>query len=190
MSGSHTSHPRLLEAARSTLVVIDVQEGYRGHTVDHDDMVRGVRTLVAAAAVMEVPVVVTEQYPKGLGRTQPEVAAALPAGTPVIEKLSMSCCGQPQFVAALEALARPQIVVCGIEAHACVNQTVYELLARGYQVHVARDAISARHERDLRAGWEKITGSGAVPASVEMVCLEWVRSAAAPHFKAIHALIK
>lgn len=184
------THPRMLDAARSALVVIDVQEGYRDRTVAHERMVRGVRTLIAAAAVMEVPVLVTEQYPKGLGRTQPEVAEALPPGTPVIEKLSMSCCGQPRFVAAVEGLARTQLVVCGIEAQACVNQTVHDLLARGLQVHVPVDAISARREIDLRAGWEKIVGSGAVPASVEMVCLEWVRSAESPRFKAIHALIK
>ena len=184
------SHPRVLERTRSALVVVDVQEGYRGLTVEHDRMVHGVRTLIAAAALMDVPVLATEQYPKGVGRTQPEVAEGLPAATPIIEKMSMSCCGQPRFVAAVEALARPQIVVCGIEAHACVNQTVHDLLARGYQVHVPFDAISARREADLRAGWEKIIGSGAVPATVEMVCLEWVRTAESPQFKAIHKLIK
>ena len=184
------THPRVLDRDRSALVVIDVQEGYRGHTVQHDRMVHGVRTLIAAAALMEVPVLVTEQYPKGLGHTQPEVAEVLPPATPVIEKLSMSCCGQPRFVAAIEALSRSQIVVCGIEAQACVNQTVHDLLARGYQVHVPYDAISARREPDLRAGWEKVIGSGAVPSTVEMACLEWVRSADSPHFKAIHKLIK
>lgn len=184
------SHPRMLDRSRSALVVIDVQEGYRGHTVEHDRMVHGVRTLLAAAALIEVPVVVTEQYPKGLGRTQPEVAERIPAATPMLEKLSMSCCGQPRFVAAVEALARSQVVVCGIEAHACVNQTAHDLLARGYQVHVPRDAISARHATDLQVGWEKMLGSGAVPTTVEMVCLEWVRTAESPHFKAIHALIK
>jgi len=184
------SHPRLLDRAHSALLVIDVQEGYRGHTVEHERMVRRVRTLVEAAKVMDVPVLATEQYPKGLGRTQPEVAEGFPPGTPVIEKMSMSCCGQPRFVAALDALARAQIVVCGIEAQACVNQTVHELLARGYQVHVPYDAISARFETDYRIGWEKIIGSGAVPSTVEMVCLEWVRTAEAPQFKAIHKLIK
>ena len=98
--------------------------------------------------------------------------------------------GRRDELAALERLARSQIVVCGIEAHACVNQTVHDLLARGYQVHVPLDAVSARRELDLRAGWEKIVGSGAVPATVEMVCLEWVRTAESPQFKAIHKLIK
>lgn len=184
------SHPRLLDRGLSALLVIDVQEGYRGHTVEHERMVRKVRTLIEAAKVMEVPILATEQYPKGLGRTQPEVAEGFPPGTPVIEKMSMSCCGQPRFVAALDALARAQIVVCGIEAQACVNQTVHELLARGYQVHVPYDAISARADTDYRIGWEKIVGSGAVPSTVEMVCLEWVRTAEAPQFKAIHKLIK
>lgn len=182
--------PRMLDHARSALVVIDVQEGYRDRTIEHARMVRGVRTLVEAAKLMGVPIVATEQYPKGLGHTQPEVADAFPPGTPVIEKLSMSCCGQPRFVEALAALARTQIVVCGIEMHACVNQTVHDLLARGYTVHLPGDALSARHELDYRVAWEKLIGSGAVPASVEMVCLEWVRSAESPLFKAIHKLIK
>lgn len=184
------SHPRMLDRARSALVVIDVQEGYRGHTVKHERMVRGVRTLIDAAALMQVPIIATEQYPKGLGHLQPEVAAGLPPETPIIEKMSMSCCGQPRFVAALAALGRPQVVVCGIEAHACVNQTVHELLARGYQVHVPYTALSARFADDYRVGWEKMIGSGAVPATVEMICLEWVRSAEAPEFKALHKLIK
>jgi len=180
----------MLDRTRSALLVIDVQEGYRGHTVDHERMVRAVRMLVDAATLLEVPVLATEQYPKGIGHLQPEVAEGLPSATEIIEKMSMSRCGQPRFVAALEGLARSQIVVCGIEAHACVNQTVHDLLARGYQVHVPLDAISARRELDLRAGWEKIVGSGAVPATVEMVCLEWVRTAESPQFKAIHKLIK
>lgn len=180
----------MLDRTRSALLVIDVQEGYRGHTVEHERMVRRVRTLVDAATVMAVPILATEQYPKGLGHTQPEVADGFAPDTPVIEKMSMSCCGQPRFVAALDALHRSQVVVCGIEAQACVNQTVHDLLARGYQVHVPYDAISARFETDYRVGWEKLVGSGAVPSTVEMVCLEWVRSAEAPEFKAIHKLIK
>lgn len=180
----------MLDRTRSALLVIDVQEGYRGHTVEHERMVRRVRTLVDAATVMAVPILATEQYPKGLGHTQPEVADGFAPATPVIEKMSMSCCGQPRFVAMLDALHRSQIVVCGIEAQACVNQTVHDLLDRGYQVHVPYDAISARFETDYRVGWEKLVGSGAVPSTVETVCLEWVRSAEAPEFKAIHKLIK
>ena len=184
------AHPRVLARDDSVLVIIDVQEGYRGHTIEHEQMVRSVRRLLEAAKVLGVPVLATEQYPKGLGRTQSEVAEGFPPGCQVIEKLSMSCCGQPIFIERLHALSRSQVVVCGIEAHACVNQTVHDLLDRGYRVHVPSDAVSSRSAQDLRAGWEKMIGSGAVPSTVEMACLEWVRSAAAPEFKANHRLIK
>ena len=183
-------HPRMLQRDASALLIIDVQEGYRGQTLEHDRMVRQVRRLLDAAVLLGVPVLATEQYPKGIGHTQAEVAEAFPKDLQVIEKMSMSCCGQPAFVERLRALGRTQIVVCGIEAHACVNQTVHDLLDRGYAVHVPYDAISARFEADLRVGWEKVIGSGAVPSSVEMVCLEWIRTAEAPEFKAIHRLIK
>lgn len=184
------AHPRLLDRKQSALVVIDVQEAYRGLTVEHERMQNGVRRLIEAAQVVGVPILATEQYPKGLGHLVAEVAAALPAGMQVIEKLSLSCCGEPRFMEQIARLRRLQILVCGIEAHACVNQTVHDLLDRGYQVHVPFDAISSRFEHDYRMGWEKMMGSGAIPSTVEMACLEWVRTAAAPEFKAIHKLIK
>jgi len=184
------AHPRVLERDASVLLIIDVQEGYRGVTLEHERMVAAVRKLLEAAKLMGVPVIATEQYPKGIGHMQAEVAGGLAPEHHLIEKMSMSCCGQPAFLERLEALGRSQVVVCGIEAHACVNQTVHDLLHRGYQVHVPRDAISARFAHDLEVGWQKIIGSGAIPSSVEMVCLEWVRTAEAPEFKAIHRLIK
>jgi nicotinamidase-related amidase len=181
---------RLLDRSDSVLVVVDVQEAYRNLTVEHERMVQNVRRLLEAAKIMNVPILATEQYPKGLRHTQPEVADGFPEGQRVIEKLSLSCWKEPEFARAIEALGRSQVVVCGIEAHACVNQTVHHLLERGYQVHLPNDALSARFERDYRIGWEKMIGSGAVPSTVEMVCLEWVRTAEAPEFKAIHRLIK
>lgn len=181
---------RLLERDSSALVVIDVQEAYRDKTVEHGRMVERVCRLIDAARLLDVPVVVTEQYPKGIGRTQQEVRQRLSDDQEIIEKMTMSCCGQPAFVAALERLARRQLVVCGIEAHACVNQTVHQLLERGYQVHVPRDAISARFPSDLDVAWEKMMASGAVPSCTEMALLEWIRSAEDPRFKDVHRLIK
>jgi nicotinamidase-related amidase len=184
------SHPRMLDRNQSALVVIDVQEAYRGKTVEHDRMMRGVRRLIDAARIVGVPILATEQYPKGLGHLVPEVAEGLAAAQSAIEKLSLSCCGEPAFAAALSELRRTQVLVCGIEAHACVNQTVHDLLDRGYQVHVPYDAISSRFDYDYRVGWDKMIGSGAVPTTVETACLEWVRSAAAPEFKAVQKLLK
>jgi nicotinamidase-related amidase len=114
----------------------------------------------------------------------------LPAGLEVVEKLSLSCYGEARFAERLDGLKRRQALVCGIETHACVNQTAHDLLDRGYMVHIPFDATSSRFEHDYRVGWEKIIGSGAVPTTVEMACLEWIRTAQAPEFKAIQKLIK
>jgi len=184
------AHPRALDRYQSVLIVIDVQEAYRGKTVEGERMVNGVRRLIEAAKVVGVPILATEQYPKGLGHFMPEVAAAFTTDPVIIEKRSLSCLGCDEFVRHLQQLGRSQAVVCGIEAHACVNQTVHDLLDRGYTVHLPYDALSARSEVDRRCGWEKMIGSGAVPSSVEMACLEWVRSADAPEFKAIQSIIK
>jgi nicotinamidase-related amidase len=184
------SHPRVLNRDDSLLVVIDIQEAYRGVTVEQERMLRGVRTLVQAAHLLSIPILATEQYPKGLGHFMPEVAETFPTDLEIIDKRSLSCCGQPRFAERLLELERRQVVVCGLEAHACVNQTVHDLLHRGYQVHVPWDAISSRFDHDYRLGWKKMLGSGAVASSVEMACLEWVRTADAPEFKAIQRLIK
>lgn len=190
MSQPETAHSRVLDREQSVLVVIDVQESYRGKTVHEERMRTGVRRLIEAARVFAIPVLATEQYPKGLGHFMPEVAEAFAADQEIVEKRSMSCLGAPAFVERLRALQRRHVVVCGIEAHACVNQTVHDLLEQGYHVHVPYDAISARFEHDYRIAWEKMTGSGAIPTTVEMACLEWVRTAEAPEFKAIQKIIK
>lgn len=181
---------RLLDRSDSVLVVIDVQEGFRGKVVDHERFIRGVRRLVEAARVLGIPLLVTEQYPKGLGPTQPEVREAFPEGQEIVAKMSMSCYAHPRFADLLHASRRSQAVLCGVEAHACVNQTAHHLMERGYQVHVVRDAISSRFPHDLETAWEKMVASGVVPATVESALLEWIRTAEAPEFKAIQRLIK
>jgi nicotinamidase-related amidase len=184
------THIRILERNQSALLVIDVQEAYRGVTVEQERMLRGVRRLIEAAKILGVPILATEQYPKGLGHLMREVAELFPAGFQPIEKISLSCCGEPRFAARLSEIQRRQIVVCGLETHACINQTTHDLLEQGYQVHLPFDAISSRFETDYRIGWDKLIGSGAIPTTVEMACLEWVKTAAAPEFKAIQKLIK
>ncbi|MBI3783526.1 MAG: hydrolase [Deltaproteobacteria bacterium] len=184
------AHPRVLERQQSVLVVIDVQEAYRNLTFEHERMLRSVRRLIEAAKAVAVPILATEQYPKGLGHFMPEVSDGFPPEQHPIEKRSLSCCGQPEFTTALLATGRHQVVVCGLEAHACVNQTVHDLLDQGYQVHLPYDAISSRFEVDYRTALEKLIGSGAVPATVEMICLEWVRTADSPEFRTIQKLIK
>lgn len=172
------------------LVVIDVQEAYRSVLFEYPRVAEAVGRLVRGAAVLGIPVLATEQYPKGVGHTVAEVAEHLPAGCVPIQKMSLSCCGAPEFVAALARSGRRQVLIAGIEAHACVNQTAHDLLAAGYQVHVAHDATSSRRRQDYALGWEKMTGAGVIPATVESALLELTRTADTPEFKAVQRLIK
>lgn len=182
-------HDRILDRERSLLLVIDLQESYRGKLHREDGVVAASRRMLEAAGRLGIPVVVTEQYPKGLGRTRAEVAEKLPLGSDLFEKTTFSALGSPEIAARLEALGRSQIVVVGIETHVCVNQTVHDLLATGRAVHAVRDAITSRFSLEDQAGWSKIVGSGAIPTSVECVLFEWVGDARSPDFKAIHRLV-
>jgi nicotinamidase-related amidase len=185
-------HPRLLEADRSLLLVIDLQESYRGKLAHEARVVAATARLLDAAGLLGIPTVVTEQYPKGLGPTREEIATHLPAGTARFEKTSFSCLGAPgvnEHLGRLRSVGRTQVVVAGIETHVCVSQTVHALLAGGYQPHLPRDAVSARFPLEDEAAFEKMIGSGAVPTSVEAALFEWLRDARAPAFKAIHKLV-
>ncbi|MCX8073867.1 MAG: isochorismatase family protein [Candidatus Binatia bacterium] len=181
---------RLLERHGSVVVLIDVQESYRSKIFCEERFSVALRRLLAAARIVGIPIVATEQYPRGLGPTWPELKNELPEGTQVLSKRCLSCWGASGFGDAIRALARPQVVVCGLEAHACVNQTVHDLLYRGFQVHVPYDAVSSRFELDYRVGLEKMISSGAIPATVEMVAFEWLRTADAPEFRAVQQLFK
>lgn len=183
-------HPRLLDRGAAVLVVIDVQESYRHVLHEYERVMAAVARLVRGAALLGVPVLATEQYPQGLGQTVAEIASCFPGGLVPFEKLSLSCYGAPGFLEALGALRRRQVVLAGIEAHACVNQTAHDLVAAGYQVHLPHDATSSRHPGDYRIAWERMIGAGVVPTTVESALLELVRSAEAPEFKALQKLIR
>ncbi len=183
-------HPRLLDRDAAVVVVIDVQESYRTVLHEYERVARAVAVLVQGAAALGVPVLATEQYPKGLGHTVPEVAEHFPRGTAPIEKVTLSCCGTPLFTSTLARLRRRQVIVAGIETHACVNQTAHDLIAAGYAVHLPRDTTSSRHPADAAIAWEKMMGAGVVPGTVESVLLELLRTAEAPEFKTVQRLIR
>lgn len=190
MASRPARHPKLLARDATVLVVIDMQEGYRRVLFEYERVASAVVRLMRGATALGVPILVTEQYPKGVGATVAEVAAEFPAGTVPIQKLSMSCCGADEFSVKLRDLRRHQVLIAGIETHACVNQTAHDLLAAGYQVHVARDATSSRQREEYDVGWSKLVQSGVVPATVESALLELVRTAKDPDFKPIQRLIK
>jgi nicotinamidase-related amidase len=180
----------LLSRERALVVVIDMQEAYRSVLHGWDAVAVHVRALVEGAALLGVPILVTEQYPKGLGGTASEIAAVLPPGTTVVQKLSLSCCGAPPFVERLRASGRSQVLVAGIETHACVTQTVLELLGAGYETHVARDATSSRRAASIEPAWQRMLAAGMSATTVEQALLEVVRSAEAPEFKPLQRLLK
>lgn len=176
----------LLSRDRAALVVVDVQEAFRPAVDRFDDVAAATAVLVQGARALGVPVIVTEQYPRGLGATVPEVAEHLDPGAPVLEKTVFSAVQADGF----DLRGRDQVVVCGIEAHVCVHQTTQELLRDGVEVHVCADAVSSRTPANRELGLERAREAGAALTSVEMALLELCGRAGTDEFKTIQGLIK
>jgi len=183
-------HENTLDAAQTALVIIDMQEAFRSSISDFAETSARVALMAHAAQLLRLPVVVTEQYPKGLGRTAGEIRSVLPESLVPIEKTAFSSCGAHDFVKELEAVGARQVIVCGLEAHVCVNQTTHDLLARGYRVHLLTECITARAAHNREAGLAKMLQSGALPSTIEMSLFELMRDAAHEQFKAVQKLIK
>ncbi|HUH81821.1 MAG TPA: isochorismatase family protein, partial [Solirubrobacteraceae bacterium] len=171
----------LLSREQATLVVVDVQEGFRAYDI-FDEVARSCAKLVEGARILGVPVIATEQYPKGLGHTAPEVGLGDQAP---IEKTVFSAARAEGF----DLQGRRQAIVCGIEAHVCVSQTVLDLLAGGLEVHVPADAVASRHRSDYELGLRRMDDAGAQLGSVESVLFELLERAGTPEFKAVQKLI-
>jgi nicotinamidase-related amidase len=176
---------RLLERDRAALVVVDVQEGFRKAVGEFDAVARNAGLLVRGARILGVPVLVTEQYPRGLGGTVPEVAEHLD-GVPRLEKVEFDATEVEGF----ELGGRDQALICGIEAHVCVAQTAAGLLDLDVDVQVATDAVSSRTAGNRRAGLAKMEASGAMLTSTEMALFELLGRAGTPEFKEVQALVK
>jgi nicotinamidase-related amidase len=183
-------HPNTLILTQSALTVIDMQEAFRTKIPDFSEVAERIATMVRAAKLLQLPIIITEQYPKGLGHTATEILEVLPASTEVIEKTTFSSCGARQFQAQLEKTGAKQVIVCGIEAHICVNQTVHDLLACGFQVHLLTDCVTSRKQNNKEVAIRKMELGGAIPSSLEMAVFEILRDAKHEHFKAIQGLIK
>ncbi len=171
----------LLERDRAALLVVDVQEGFRPYS-SFADVADACAKLVRAARILDLPALVSEQYPKGLGHTAPEVGLE---GEKRIEKTVFSAARADGF----DLGGRSQAIVCGIEAHVCVSQTVHDLLAQGVDVHVPANAVGSRHEIDYTRGLERMERAGAVISTVEASLFELLERAGTPEFKAVQKLI-
>ena len=145
--------------------------------------------LVKGAGILNLPVLATEQYPKGIGRTVSELAGAIPGFAP-LEKTAFSCCGAKNFISSLASKNVRDVVLCGIEAHVCVCQTALDLLDQGFGVFVVADAISSRTAENLQSGIARMRDSGAAIVSTEMILFELLEEAGTEQFKKILELIK
>jgi nicotinamidase-related amidase len=179
-----------LEAEKAVLLVIDIQERLVPAMPEkiYLRLRESVATLVETAKLLGVPVVTTEQYPKGIGHTVPELAEA--CDETIVEKVSFGCCGEPNFLTAMKETGRSQVIVVGMEAHVCVYQTVLGLLEDGYYVHLVRDAICSRSKTDYLAGVANSAQAGAVATTVETVLFQLLKESTHEHFRAVSRLIK
>ena len=173
-----------LEAERSVLLVVDIQERLLPPIFQKDQLVRNSKLLIRAAGILKIPAVLSTQYAKGLGKTVPELTSLLPE-TEAIDKDRFSCFGSEVFCTVLKRLPgnRNTLLLCGMESHICVMQTALAALREGYLVHVASDAVSSRTEWNWKIGLERMRAAGAVLSSTEMMIYELMRSSSSPAFK-------
>ena len=177
-----------LTPQNSALVAIDVQEKLMNVMPRRAETLASILKLIGAAQILKLPTLVTAQYIRGLGPVCAEIAEAMPGITP-IEKTAFSCCGSEEFLRAAKDLRRQRIILCGIEAHVCVQQTTIDLM-KDYFVYVAADAICSRHEVDYTVAVERMRDCGAVITTVESAVFELLRESSTDQFKQILPLFK
>lgn len=179
----------LMKREDSQLLVVDVQERLLPVMADPDEVIGNCAILMQSARELGVPLLVSEQYPKGLGSTV-EALHDLASPAEILPKLAFSCADDEEIAAALRSVRRRQIVVCGIEAHVCVLQTALGLQRDGYDVFVAGDATSSRRAGNRDAAHRRLAQAGIGMVTTEMAVFEWLHHAGTPEFKTISKLIK
>lgn len=180
----------LMSSKRASLVVVDAQERLVPAMSDPERVTRNIAILIKAARELSVPILATEQYPRGLGRTLPEISDLLPPSADPIEKVDFSCLDEPAFAAALKTLDRDQIILCGVEAHVCVLQTAIRARALGLNVFVVADASSSRAAESAERAYDRLRDEGVAVVTTEMVVFEWLRRAGGPSFKTLSGLVR
>jgi nicotinamidase-related amidase len=171
----------------SALLVVDVQEKLIAAIPNAARIVWNIRRLIDGAKILGLPVVASEQYPRGLGPTVATLAQRLDR---IPEKLTFSCAGVPELVRDFRDAGRHKILVVGIEAHVCVQQTALDLLAAGFRVYIAADAIGSRHELDCQIALRRLDSSGVTLTTAEAALFEWCERAGTSEFKQISTLVR
>ena len=179
-----------LDRNKAVLVVIDIQEKLC-RAMDPEflgALTANTAILLESARELGLPVIATEQYVRGLGETLEVLKSQLPDAA--LEKMTFSCCGDLKFVEALKATGRTQVIITGMESHVCVLQTVLELLDAGFVVHVVRDAVMSRHEKNWITGLDVMGAAGAVITSTEAVLFQLLKVAGTDEFKKLSKLVR
>ncbi|HSW57299.1 MAG TPA: hydrolase [Dehalococcoidales bacterium] len=179
----------MLKVDSTVLVVIDIQGKLLNVMHEKEALLENAQKLIKGIRLLGVPVIVTEQNPRGLGPTQPELAQLLP-DVPPLPKFCFSCSQDQGFADTLKKLDRRQVLICGIEAHICVYQTALELLGERYKVQIVADVVSSRTARNRDIALSRLQEEGARLTSVEMVLFELLRTSENPNFKEISRIIK
>ncbi|WP_455379964.1 hydrolase [Acidihalobacter prosperus] len=182
---------QLCRSNHSHLLLIDLQSKLLNAVpeVERRRTVHNAGILLRASQLLGIPMLVSEQYPRGLGSTDPQLSKLLTPDIPVIEKTSFSCCNVPNYKNQLQSTTRDQTVLAGIEAHICVLQTALDLAALGKQVFVVEDAICARDPMNKTNAVARLRQAGVIVTNTESVVFEWLNDASHPQFKSVSALI-
>lgn len=187
-----TTHPNLLNSDDSLLIIVDLQT--KLSNVMPPEMA-GLTTentihLIEVANKLDIPMLVTEQYPQGLGATEERISNSFALSTPIFDKTGFSCCASAPFCDALQTSERKQVILVGQETHVCILQTALELLQRGHQVFVVEDAVSSRNPEHKINALQRMRQQGVTVTNYESVLFEWLRNANHPQFKAISVLLR
>lgn len=182
-------HEQLLSADRTAVILVDIQEVFAGHIPGWESLIQRAQIMVRAARLLDLPLIVTEQYPKGLGHTDPRLKQLL-GDRKYHEKTVFSALQADAIKSSLLSLRRSQIVILGVECHVCVTQTALDALALGLQPQVMRDAVGSRHEIDQTTALDRMRQAGVVVSTVEAAVMELIGGSGHPDFRDISRLIK
>ena len=186
---SPPQNPPRIVAQDSALLIVDIQERLVPVMYDHKKLIRRTARLIQGAYCFGVPLLVTEQYPRGLGETVAELSRHIVDPLCIEQKTRFSACIEPVRTQ-LELCGARSVIVAGIEAHVCVLGTCLDLIEAGYQVYLPWDGVTSRRREDKQAALERLTQAGAVPSTVEAVLFEWLGDADDRRFRQIQELIK
>ncbi len=185
-----SKHPKLLSAQNACLIVVDLQERFESVIKDFDSVVAGTTVLIKLFRILELPIIITEQYPEGLGETISSVSAALVPRLKKYKKTCFSCCDSDEVSKELLSLRATEVLICGVETHVCISQTAHGLRQRGLSVHVVVDAVGSRKSIDQDYALRRMEQAGVVLTTAETAAFELLEDSRHPKFKEAQALFK